>query len=77
MVRKIKLIKLFLTIKDSTINITLPNAEAIMSNLQGDLALVLELSMKAQRVIVLPKLQSSSLLSLAQLYDDNYEILLN
>ena len=37
-----------------SIKVTLPNAESIPSNLQGDLALAPELSKKVQKAIVLP-----------------------
>ena len=63
--------------KDTTAKVTLPNAEAIPSNLRGKLSLSSELSAPAQTAIVLPQLKSSSLISLGQLCDDNCDINLN
>ena len=62
---------------DSSIKVTLPNAEAIHSNLKGELSLSPELSAKAQSAIVLLQLKISSLLSLGQLCDDDCNINLN
>ena len=49
---------------DSSIKVTLPNAEAIPSDLKGELSLVPQLSTKVQSEIVFPQLKSSSLASL-------------
>ena len=57
--------------------VTLPNNEKISSTEQGKLPLHSDLSSTALTAAILPGLQSSSLISLGQLCDDNCDILLN
>ena len=57
--------------------VTLPNNEQISSTEQGQLPLHSKLSNTALTAAVLPGLQSSSLISLGQLCDDDCDILLN
>ena len=54
--------------------VTLPNSNSIVSETKGQLPLSCKLSPKAKEAIVLPKLQSSSLISLGQLCDDNCNV---
>ena len=54
--------------------VTLPNSNSIFSETKGQLPLSAKLSPKAKEAIVLPKLQSSSLISLGQLCDDNCNV---
>ena len=57
--------------------VTLPNNEKISSTEQGRLPLHSNLSSTAITAAILPGLQSSSLISLGQLCDDDCDILLN
>ena len=57
--------------------VQLPNSEVIHSTARGVIPLSLELSNDAKETMILPKLTSSNLISLGQLYDDDCEILLN
>ena len=57
--------------------VTLPNNEAIQSDQQYQLPISKKLSTYAQKATVLPQLKSSSLVSLGQLCDNNYQVLLD
>ena len=57
--------------------VQLPNSEIIHTTATGVVPLSHELSKKARNTMILPKLTSSSLISLGQLCDDNCDILLN
>ena len=57
--------------------VTLPNNTKIKSSEKGKLPLHSNFSSKATTTAILPGLQSSSLISLGQLCDDNCEVLLN
>lgn len=61
----------------TNIAVTLPNANSISSETKGELPLSNKLSSRAKEAIVLPQLQSSSLISLGQLCDDDCDIHLN
>ena len=61
----------------TAVAVTLPNSSSITSETKGQLPLSTKLSSKAKEAIVLPQLQSSSLISLGQLCDDNCNIQLN
>ena len=57
--------------------VTLPNNTTITSTARGRLPLHNSLSTKATTTSILPNLQSSSLISLGQLCDDDCQVLLN
>ena len=57
---------------NTTIQVELHNASKIGSTVQGQKPLHNKLSTTAKKAIVLPTLKSSSLISLGQLYDDNF-----
>ena len=59
---------------NSTIKVTLPNAKAISSTTQGELSLHHTISKQGRNAIILLQLQSSSLISLGQLCDDNCKV---
>ena len=59
---------------NTTIKVTLPNAQAISSTTQGDLSLHKSISKQGRNAIILPQLQSSSLISLGQLCDDDCQV---
>ena len=58
-------------------SVLLPNNELISSTSRGQLPLSSDLSNAAKTAMILPKLTSSSLISLGQLCDDDCAILLN
>ena len=58
-------------------SVLLPNANTITSSKQGILPLSSLLSTQAKKALVLPQLQSSSLISLGQLCDDDCTVQLN
>ena len=58
----------------SSANVMLSNAELIPSKEAGKLPLLNTLSEKAKRVIVLPALKNSLLISLGQLCDNDYNV---
>ena len=62
---------------DTTVKVTLPNAEPISSTLKGTIPLSSKLTSKAKQATVLPNLHSSSLISLGQLCDDNCKVILD
>lgn len=62
---------------NTTVKVTLPNAQPIISTLEGTIPLSSKLSSKARQATVLPHLQSSSLISLGQLCDDNCKVVLD
>ena len=57
-------------------SVTLPDAGTIAPTLQGRLQLLSKLSKEGQRATALPKLKSSSLISLGQLCDDDCTVVL-
>ena len=57
--------------------VQLPNSEIIQTTATGVGPLSQEFLEKARNTMILPKLTSSSLISLGQLCDDNCDILLN
>ena len=59
---------------NSSARVTLPNAKAISSTKQGNLNLHKSLTSKATNAVILPQLQSSSLVSLGQLCDDDCQV---
>ena len=58
-------------------NVTLPNNSVLQSDQQDQLPISSNLSKTAQQSTVLPHLKSSSLVSLGQLCDDKYKVLLD
>ena len=62
---------------DTSVKVTLPNAEPISSTLKGTIPLTSKLTSKARQATVLPNLHSSSLISLGQLCDDDCKIILD
>ena len=62
---------------NTSISVTLPNAQPIPSTLSGTIPLNNLLSTKAKMATVLPNLHSSSLISLGQLCDDNCKVTLD
>ena len=58
-------------------NIILPNATAIQPSQSGQIPLSAKLSTSAKDALILPKLKSSSLISLGQLCDDNCTVILD
>ena len=58
-------------------NVTLPNNMSIRSTEKGNIPFSSKLSESAKDASILPGLESSSLVSLGQLCDDDCEILLN
>ena len=62
---------------NTSISVTLPNAQHIPSTLSGTIPLNNLLSTKAKMATVLPNLHSSSLISLGQLCDDNCKVTLD
>ena len=63
--------------RNTSINVTLPNNHSISSTQSGTIPLSNKLSTKAKEATVLPNLQSSSLISLGQLCDDDCKVLLD
>lgn len=61
-------------IKDASTTVTLPNSQGMQSTNKGMLPLSQQLSHQAKEAIVLPQLESSSLISLGQLCDDNCKV---
>ena len=57
-------------------SVILPDADSIPPSHQGNITISKELSQQAQRGTILPKLQSSSLISLGQICVDNCKVLL-
>ena len=58
-------------------NIILPNSGIIQPTHSGHFPLSNKLSTKAKDALILPKLTSSSLISLGQLYDDDCKVILD
>ena len=63
--------------RNTSINVTLPNNHSISSTQSGTIPLSNKLSTKSKEATVLPNLQSSSLISLGQLCDDDCKVLLD
>ena len=57
-------------------DVTLTDSSQINDTQQGKLPLPSSLSKEASSAVVLPSLNSSSLISLSQLYDDDYRVIL-
>ena len=57
--------------------VMLPNNKAILSTIQGTLNILLVLSQKAKQALVLLNLKNVFLISLGQLYDNNFKISLD
>ena len=68
---------LFNQIKIKGPNVTLPDNTCIQTNEVGTLPLSSLLPSQAKKAAIMPKLKSSSLISLRQLADDNCTILLD
>ena len=60
--------------KDTSTKVTLPNAEGTHSTSKGTLPMSQQLSETAKQATVLPRLESSSLISLGQLCDDDCKV---
>ena len=58
-------------------DVTLPDSSQIHATQQGKILLPSSLSKEASTVVVLPSLKNSSLISLGQLCDDDYRVILN
>ena len=63
--------------KVRNISVQLPDNSTIISSDKGELPLPAFFSSKAKSATVLPQLRSSNLISLGQLCDDDYNIILN
>ena len=61
----------------SPCNVILTNFDIMQSTHSGQLPLSNKLSTKAKDALILPKLTSSSLISLGQLCDDDYKVILD
>ena len=62
---------------NTSVKVTLPNNYPISLTQSSTIPLSNKLSAKAREAIVFHNLQSSSLMSLGQLHDDDYKVLLD